>query len=186
MGAFYMGYLNIPFLQKERKFQVDVNEMKPLTAYLLGFAFSFGWTPCVGPILASVLIMASSSSTRATGHLLIIIYTIGFTIPFIAISIFYSKLFKLLDRIKKHMKTIQKVGGDILIISGLVMAVGGTDKATEYLKKIVMAPIEYVRNDPSKPVEKSEVKPQEEEKSKAPDFNLIDQYGNTHKLSDYI
>lgn len=185
MGMLYMGYLNLPFLQKERKFQISVNEMKPLTAYLLGFTFSFGWTPCVGPMLASVLIMASSSSTRATGNLMIMIYTIGFTIPFIVLAIFYSKLFKFLDSIKHHMKTIQKLGGAILIISGLVMAMGGYDKAYDYLKRVVIAPIEYVRNDPSKPQEKGEVKPQQEEKLKAPDFSLVDQYGNTHKLSNY-
>ena len=58
MGHSYLGYLHLPFLQKEKKFNVGVREMKPWTAYLLGFTFSFGWSPCIGPMLASALIMA--------------------------------------------------------------------------------------------------------------------------------
>ena len=108
MGLFYSGYLNLPFLQREKKFNMEVQEMKPLTAYILGFTFSFGWTPCVGPMLASVLIMASSAGSMLAGNLLILVYTLGFTLPFIIIALFYDRLFEHLDKLKLHMDKIQK------------------------------------------------------------------------------
>lgn len=178
MGLFYLGYLNLPFLQKEKRFNLGVREMKPWTAYLLGFTFSFGWSPCIGPMLASALIMASSSDSALIGNLLILVYTIGFTLPFIIISIFYNKLLKYVDNVKRNMKTIQKIGGAILIITGLVMALGGTDKIAGYFKKSEENPTEY-----SQEITDEDTK--EEDKIPAIDFTLVDQYGETHTLSDY-
>ncbi|HHV27919.1 MAG TPA: redoxin family protein [Tissierellia bacterium] len=193
MGLFYLGYLNLPFLQKEKKFNVGVREMKPWTAYLLGFTFSFGWSPCIGPMLASALIMASSSDSALIGNLLILVYTIGFTLPFIIISIFYNRLLKYVDNVKRNMKTIQKIGGAILIITGLVMALGGTDKIAGYFKKSEENPTEYsqeitdedTKEDVNKEEPSEESTENEENKIPAIDFTLVDQYGETHTLSDY-
>lgn len=193
MGLFYLGYLNLPFLQKEKKFNVGVREMKPWTAYLLGFTFSFGWSPCIGPMLASALIMASSSDSALIGNLLILVYTIGFTLPFIIISIFYNRLLKYVDNVKRNMKTIQKIGGAILIITGLVMALGGTDKIAGYFKKSEENPTEYsqeitdedTEEDINKEEPSEESTENEENKIPAIDFTLVDQYGETHTLSDY-
>lgn len=193
MGLFYLGYLNLPFLQKEKKFNVGVREMKPWTAYLLGFTFSFGWSPCIGPMLASALIMASSSDSALIGNLLVLVYTIGFTLPFIIISIFYNRLLKYVDNVKRNMKTIQKIGGAILIITGLVMALGGTDKIAGYFKKSEENPTEYsqeitdedTKEDVNKEEPSEESTENEENKIPAIDFTLVDQYGETHTLSDY-
>ncbi|MBV1816505.1 redoxin domain-containing protein [Anaerosalibacter bizertensis] len=193
MGLFYLGYLNLPFLQKEKKFNVGVREMKPWTAYLLGFTFSFGWSPCIGPMLASALIMASSSDSALIGNLLILVYTIGFTLPFIIISIFYNRLLKYVDNVKRNMKTIQKIGGAILIITGLVMALGGTDKIAGYFKKSEENPTQYsqevtdedTEEDINKEEPSEESTENEENKIPAIDFTLVDQYGETHTLSDY-
>src|SRR5699024_8381809 len=193
MGLFYLGYLNLPFLQKEKKFNLEVREMKPWTAYLLGFTFSFGWSPCIGPMLASALIMASSSDSALIGNLLILVYTIGFTLPFIIISIFYNRLLKYVDNVKRNMKTIQKIGGAILIITGLVMALGGTDKIAGYFKKSEENPTEYsqeitdedTKEDVNKEEPSEESTENEENKIPAIDFTLVDQYGETHTLSDY-
>lgn len=190
MGIFYMGYINIPFLQKEKKIHIKINEMKPVTAYILGFIFSFGWTPCVGPMLSSVLIMASASKNVLTGNVLILIYTIGFILPFIIITIFYSKLYKFLDVIKSHINIVQKIGGAVLIASGLIMILGGTGKTFDYLKKIVTYPIEHTQNKADKNTQDNNTQNNNDnstksDKIKAPDFSLVDQYGKTHKLSDY-
>lgn len=193
MGLFYLGYLNLPFLQKEKKFNLGVREMKPWTAYLLGFTFSFGWSPCIGPMLASALIMASSSDSALIGNLLILVYTIGFTLPFIIISIFYNRLLKYVDNVKRNMKTIQKIGGAILIITGLVMALGGTDKIAGYFKKSEENPTQYsqevtdedTEEDINKEEPSEESTENEENKIPAIDFTLVDQYGETHTLSDY-
>lgn len=131
MGFFYMGVLKIPFLQREKRINMETKDMKPLTAFLLGFTFSFGWTPCIGPILASVLVMASGSASLFAGNLLIVVYTLGFIVPFILIAAFYNRLFKVVDKAKKHMNTIKKIGGIILILSGALMTISGVDKTLE-------------------------------------------------------
>lgn len=193
MGLFYAGYLNIPFLQKEKRFNMEVHEMKPLTAYLLGLTFSFGWTPCIGPMLASVLIMASNAGSMLMGNFLILIYTLGFTLPFVIIALFYDKLFEHLDKLKLHMDKIQKAGGALLIIIGLVMALGGTDNIAAYFNSDKDEPQKQEQNIADEEgsvsdrggASREETKEEEEGKVLAPDFTLVDQYGNTHTLSDY-
>lgn len=187
LGIFYMGYLKIPFLQRQKKVNLEVKEMKSITAFLLGFTFSFGWTPCVGPMLASVLFMASSSSNHKVGYFLILVYTIGFTLPFMVIAIFYKRLFKHINRVKENMVMIQKIGGIVLIIAGIVMMLGGSNKTLEYVKKAVNYPIEFIQNiDKDKEETKVDSTTESEKENViAPDFTLVDQYGNTHKLSDY-
>lgn len=182
MGIFYMGLINVPFLQREKKIHIDVKEMKPVTAYILGFAFSFAWTPCVGPMLSSVLIMASTSGEALTGNMLIVVYTLGFILPFIIIAVFYNKLFKLIDKLKRHMKVIQKIGGALLIISGLIMIISNVNISVNLKNKTSQQP---VKKEQSKKTEEKDKNSENASKIKAPDFNLVDQYGKKHKLSDY-
>ena len=115
MGLFYVDIIKSALLNREKRFNVQIKEMNSLSAFILGFTFSFGWTPCIGPILASVLIMASSSSSSIMANLLILIYTIGFVLPFIIVAAFYNKLFKGIDKMKNYMGIIKKICGIILI-----------------------------------------------------------------------
>lgn len=168
MGLFYMGLLHLPFLRQEKKLHMQVTDMKPWTAYLLGFTFSFGWTPCIGPMLASVLLMAGSAESILTGNLLIIAYSLGFMIPFILLAAFYKKLYKWLDQVKKYMGVIQKIGGVLLVMTGIVMIVSGTT------------------NTVTKQSQESQIESEDNSGSiAAPDFTLVDQYGNRHTLSEY-
>ena len=186
MGLFYIGIIKSNLLNREKRFNMQVKEMNSLSAFLLGFTFSFGWTPCIGPILASVLIMASSSSNPIAGNLLIVVYTIGFILPFIIVAGFYSKLYKSIDKMKNYMGIIKKICGIILIVSGLVMVINGFNSVSGRTNMIN-------NNSTTNSAEKNEDKnnsgnsnsSEDENKLKALDFTLYDQYGNEHKLSDY-
>lgn len=193
MGFFYIGDLNIPFLQRERKFHMEVKEMNPLVAYLLGFTFSFGWTPCIGPLLASVLVLASTSGSSMTGFILIGVYTLGFIIPFLLLAIFSKKMLKLLNSIKLKMGLLQKIGGYLLLIMGFVLLVNGIRTPKFIVPKgedttIGSSDTDKVsQEDEALGEDKDETKEEqvEQEHPIAPDFTLTDQYGNSHTLSDY-
>src|SRR5699024_9232703 len=167
MGLFYIGCINIPFLQQEKRFKIKTNDMNILTSYILGLTFSFGWTPCIGPMLSSVLIMASSSEKLASGNILVLIYSLGFILPFIIVALFYKKIFEKFNNMKKYISTFKIIGGILLIISGLTMVVTGIKDIKSDSKENSNTQIEYSN---------------ESDKNKAVDFTLYDQYGVEHKL----
>lgn len=204
MGLFYMGIIKSSILNREKRFNVKFKEMKAITAFILGFTFSFGWTPCIGPILASVLVMVSSSSNHLSANLLIAVYTIGFILPFIITAMFYSKLFKTIDKIKSNMEIIKKIGGIILIVSGILMMVNGFGSISKHFNtsqnsKIESKQEENKRENSTDKEENSDGNDSQkdsnngnndkgsndEDRIKSIDFTLTDQYGKTHKLSDY-
>ncbi|HHS9406302.1 TPA: cytochrome c biogenesis protein/redoxin [Clostridioides difficile] len=204
MGLFYMGIIKSSILNREKRFNVKFKEMKAITAFILGFTFSFGWTPCIGPILASVLVMVSSSSNHLSANLLIVVYTIGFILPFIITAMFYSKLFKTIDKIKSNMEIIKKIGGIILIVSGILMMVNGFGSISKHFNTSQNSKIESKQeenkrenstdkeensdgNDSQKDSnnDNNDKGSNDEDRIKSIDFTLTDQYGKTHKLSDY-
>lgn len=183
MGFFYIGDLNMPFLQKERRIHYQVKEMNPLVAYLLGFTFSFGWTPCIGPMLASVLVLASTSTSATTGNLLILVYTLGFVIPFLVIALFSDKMLGVLDRVKMRIDVVKKIGGYLLILMGMLVLINGI-RTPKFVKPEPKSTQEDVVIDQADR-DNEEVAEEANPVIPAPDFILVDQYGNTHTLSDY-
>ena len=178
MGLFYVDILKIPLLNKEKRFNFKAKEMNIATAFLLGFTFSFGWTPCIGPILASVLIMVSSSESHLSGNILIGVYTLGFILPFLLVSLFYNKLYKSLDIIKANMGKIKQIGGVILIIAGITMVYTGFDGVRAIYQKD-KALIKQENQD------NNEGNSETSKRIKSIDFTLKDQYKNVHTLSEY-
>ena len=179
MGLFYVDILKSSILNREKRFNFEVKNVNIFTAYLLGFTFSFGWTPCIGPVLASVLLMVSSSNSIMSGNILIGVYTLGFILPFIIATMFYGKLIGSINKLKSNMDTIKKIGGIILIISGMTMLISGFDGVRAHFYGANKAEIQ------SEESKSEESKDEEKDKVESIDFTLYDQYGKEHKLSDY-
>ena len=138
-GLYQLGVFgSSTVLGKEHRlpFRLDTMAMSPVTALVMGFTLSFAWTPCVGPALASVLIMAASASTKATAFMLIGVYTLGFVLPFLIVGVFTTTL---LDFFKKHNQVVKytvKIGGVLMIVMGLLMFTGKMNAVTGYLSDI--------------------------------------------------
>lgn len=194
-GLYQLGVLGTSrILGQERRlpFKLDVLAMSPITALIMGFTFSFAWTPCVGPALTSVLIMAASASTKLWGFLLIGVYTVGFVLPFLAVGLFTTKL---LEFFKTHIKVVRytaKIGGALMIFMGILMFTGKMNAVTGYLSSGAPTVAEEQKekitegqNEKADAEERKEKKETESSLTPAIDFTLTDQYGNTHKLSDY-
>lgn len=170
-------------------FRLDRLAMNPFTAFLLGFIFSFAWTPCVGPALTSVLLIAGSAKTMGYGFFLLGIYTLGFVLPFLAVGLFTGKMLELFRRHQKALGYTVKIGGALLVLMGIMMVTGWMNSFTGYLSPAQPSetPPPASSQSESAPAPDSAPKPQEEapDNIPAPDFTLTDQYGNTHTLSDY-
>ena len=130
--------LRLPFAGKLSANQTDGGSVLPailsaLTALALGFTFSFAWTPCVGPALTTVLIMASSARTAARGFLLIGVYTLGFVLPFLAVGLFTSHVLTLFQKHKNIVRYTVKIGGVLMILLGIMVYTGRMNAITGYL-----------------------------------------------------
>lgn len=123
-GAHFLGVINITFLSREARIDAGDQGGSALGAYLLGLAFAFGWTPCIGPILSAILSLAASESSISRGTLLLAVYALGLGLPFIAVAAFFPRLKGVLGWMRRHMDRIEKIMGLLLWTVGLMMATG--------------------------------------------------------------
>lgn len=169
-----LGFIEIRGLNREYSFKerLDVTKMSYLKAYLLGLVFSFAWTPCIGPMMASVLIMAAGSEALF-GNLLILVYTVGLTIPFLIIALFYKKALDFIKAQKETLIKISKAASIIILAFGIYMVYNGTTNivAIEAQYRDLLAA--------------SSTSDEKSDKVMMYDFDLVDQYGKSHTLSDY-
>ena len=198
-GVYQFGFFGkSAALEREHRLPFRLNRwaMNPLVALVLGFTFSFAWTPCVGPTLSSVLLMASSASSSSKGFLLIGVYTAGFVIPFLAVGLFTSAVLGFFKRHQKVVRYTVKIGAALLVLMGLMTLTGFMNGITGYLSRVTGGMTSQEQTQQSSPAEQQsdsqntpapEATPQESQRPvvPAPDFTLTDQYGNTHTLSDY-
>lgn len=217
LGLYQLGVFGTSdLLGKEKRLPIRLNTMavSPVVAFLMGFTFSFAWTPCVGPVLASVLIMAASAGTQAAGIMLIGVYTLGFVLPFLAAGLFAASL---LNFFRKHNQVVQytvKAGGILMLIIGVMMFTGTMNSVSGLLAgdtSVGQTEAQEGQNSQKQQESQSEEPPQdfqgqqesssadtEDQKNEeeiqgetkvelppAIDFTLTDQYGNSHTLSDY-
>ena len=195
-GLHQMGVIRFGSLERERRIGLDLSKlaMNPLWALVMGFTFSFAWTPCVGPALASVLLMASSAATMGKGLLLIGVYTLGFVLPFLGVALFADGVMGLLRRHSNVVRYTAKVGGALLIIIGVMMVTGWMNGISGYLSTTGQDtvgqgeeqtdPAEEGTEDNSSQADEEDNETTEEPYP-APAFTLVDQYGETHTMADY-
>lgn len=197
-GLLQLGFFDFKWTGRTVRlpFRLDKLVMNPLIALVLGFTFSFAWTPCVGPMLTSVLLMASSANTAGLGFMLILLYTLGFVLPFMAVGLFTGAL---LDFFKKHQNVVKhtaKVGGVLMILIGVMTFTGWMNDVTGYLSRYITVtePVAAASSaEPAsdeKPIEPATPAPVPEATDEvsellAPDFTLPDQFGINHTLGQY-
>ncbi|MCI8511643.1 MAG: redoxin domain-containing protein [Lachnospiraceae bacterium] len=165
-------------------FRMEAIAMSPVTAFLMGFTFSFAWTPCVGPALASVLLMAASASTQTAGLLLIGVYTAGFVLPFLAVGFFAASLLGFFKRHGQVVKYTVKAGGVLMLLMGALMFTGKLNPAGAPPAPREATQKAEEENEPPAASKEPETEA-EETLPPAIDFTLTDQFGNSHTLSDY-
>lgn len=124
MGLHFLGVFRIGMLYREARVQVDRKPAGPLGAYVIGLAFAFGWTPCVGPVLAAILFIAGSEGTAMRGAALLGAYSLGIGIPFLLAAIFASRFLGWAARFKKHMRKVEVAMGGLLVLTGILFITG--------------------------------------------------------------
>ncbi len=126
-GLHMLQFINIPFLYYQKKIEVKqtVSFNQFLTPFLIGLAFAFGWTPCIGPILAAILVYAGTQETVGKGIKLLSFYSAGLAVPFLFTALAVNQFYKMSGIIKKYFRIIELVGGSLLLIVGIIM-IGGT------------------------------------------------------------
>ncbi|MCF6321528.1 MAG: cytochrome c biogenesis protein CcdA [Rhizobiaceae bacterium] len=123
-GLHFLGVFKIGLFYREARFQVANKPLGYLGAYLMGLAFAFGWTPCVGPVLTAILFVAGNDADTARGALLLLAYALGIGIPFIIAAMFAGQFMRFMSKFRAHMGKVEKVMGILLIATGLLFLTG--------------------------------------------------------------
>lgn len=130
-GIVQMEIVKIPFLERTKLVNLEIAEKKGLIGtFFLGFTFSLGWTPCVGPILTSILFVSSGGGDPVYGAIMMFIYVLGLATPFVIFTYSYKYLEKKIVGIKKHLNLLKKIGGVLIVIMGILLL---TDKLNLFL-----------------------------------------------------
>jgi len=136
LGLHTAGVLPIKWLLYEKKAEVKTKPLGLLGAYVVGLAFAFGWTPCIGPILGAILLYASQQQTVGQGVLLLTAYSAGLGIPFIVSGLAINGFFAAFSRLRPHMKAVEYVAGAMLVGVGLLLVTGRLTTLAMYFAKM--------------------------------------------------
>jgi cytochrome c-type biogenesis protein len=132
MGLHFLGLFRLGFLYREKRLEVA----KPIGlwgAYVMGLAFAVGWTPCIGPILATILAVAGSEKTVARGAGLLAIYSVGLGVPFLVAALMIEPFFRFIKKFSRHFGAVEKVVGVLLVLTGIGFMSGGIEVASSWL-----------------------------------------------------
>jgi cytochrome c-type biogenesis protein len=132
MGLHFIGLFRLSVLYREKRAHVS-KPAGPLGAYVMGIAFAFGWTPCIGPVLAAILAVAGSSDTVGRGMSLLAIYALGLGMPFIMAALTLGRVATLIQRFQSSFRKVEIVMGCLLVITGLAFLTGGMERMSFWL-----------------------------------------------------
>ena len=121
LGLYVAGWLRIPFLMREWRVELANRPAGYVGAFVVGITFAAGWTPCIGPILGSILTLASVSQTASTGILMLVAYSVGLAIPFLVSALAVERFLVFFDRFKRYLPVVTRISGIILIVLGLLL-----------------------------------------------------------------
>lgn len=132
-GLHLTGLLKINALYADKRLHGVKGGASPIGAFLVGFAFAFGWTPCIGPILSVILVMASSQETVMKGIVLLAVYSLGLAVPFLLTSLGVNRFLAFYSKFRRHLHTVEVISGVFLIVFGLLIATNNFTRLSGYL-----------------------------------------------------
>lgn len=133
MGLNFLGVLRLGFLAREYRPQAPDRPRSLVGAYLMGLAFAFGWTPCIGPVLGAILGLAGTRQTVGEGALMLAFYSAGLGIPFLLAAVFSGAFLSGLSRVRHHYRTIERTMGGLLVVTGILFLTGGIQSFSFWL-----------------------------------------------------
>lgn len=132
-GLHFLGVVRIPLLYSEARYHADVQGASYLGAYLIGLAFAFGWTPCVGPVLATVLAVAANEGSLAAGVKLLLAYSLGLGVPFVMAAVAIRPFLSFMQRFRRHLGLVEKAMGALLVLTGILILTGSMNWLGQWL-----------------------------------------------------
>jgi len=133
MGLHFLGVFRLGFLMREYRLNVDAKPATVLGAYVMGLAFALGWTPCIGPVLATILAIAAQEQSVQKGALLLSVYSAGLGVPFLLAAAMMGPFMAFLKRFRRHLELVEKAMGAFLIITGVMFLTGSIQRISVWL-----------------------------------------------------
>jgi len=137
MGLHFLGVIRIGFLYRQFRAEAgDTSNVSLLGAFVIGLAFAFGWTPCVGPVLAAILFTAAGAETMAKGASLLFVYGVGMTLPFVIAAMFIGPFMRWMSKFRRHLPKIEKAMGLLLVLFGVLIATNSINYIAQWMLEV--------------------------------------------------
>jgi cytochrome c-type biogenesis protein len=124
MGLHFLGVFRVSLLTRQARFEARHQQAGPVGSYFVGLAFAIGWTPCIGPILGTILLVAGAEQSMAQGATLLAVYSLGLGVPFLLAGLFAGPFMNFMNRFRKHMGKVEKTMGAALVVTGVLFMTG--------------------------------------------------------------
>lgn len=137
LGLHMLGVFRLLFLMRQAKLEPTSKPVGAIGAFVVGLAFGFGWTPCVGPVLTSILLLATTTDFVGRGVVLLMAYSAGIAVPFLAAALFTGRFLRLAARLRRHLALVERIMGGALVITGVLIFIGAMPIIGAWLQEYV-------------------------------------------------